>query len=182
LNDRCPDGCRKVSSFILNQVKAIRPSTVILDANWEIYNGDKSFTPFLKGSIRELRSSGVKNIIIIGQSPSWAIPLPKMIENKFLRQGLPVPRHTWVGLSSYSTDMGANEILRKFANHSDLPFISLLDDLCNSEGCLTTVGERATSFPIDYDTDHLTLMGSRFVAFSIIGPKLVDLGLLHSIP
>ena len=68
----------------LRAARELRPTTVVLSAQWEKY-------PSLDGlrrTVAELRRSGVAEIVVVGPSPSWPIGLAQALFKQVKRDGL----------------------------------------------------------------------------------------------
>lgn len=160
--------CVSSNEYVFSQISKYQPDTVVLFAVWNHYSqawtGGSTEASGLLSTIRNLRHAGVKNIVVLGPAPRWAEDLPKILAKDWIRktprQPVPLRLHGGMAFSAAQVDAGLKALLTAEA---DVRYFSVLDALCNAEGCLT----RISSDPADltaWDYGHLTIGGAEFIA------------------
>ncbi|MDE1989058.1 MAG: acyltransferase [Betaproteobacteria bacterium] len=155
-------GCKEINEFVFDQIKRLRPHTVIFGGNWTLYNRrlnnwtQLDFVKF-RATVQALKKEGVSHIVIFGQLPTFKIDQPVVAGKVFLKDR--VDRTT---RSVNSLDFPVDEQMRQFARDNGVDFVSPMDVLCNAQGCLisTSPGEL---MPLAFDYGHLTESGSRLL-------------------
>jgi peptidoglycan/LPS O-acetylase OafA/YrhL len=166
--------CRQINSFVLNRISDVKPEYVILFAQYagrdqsSEYGEQTSYDEFIRLKTVELKSLGVKKIIIMGQIPTWQPSLPAVLLKRFTLTGQPIGERTFIGLNQESLNWDLK--LRAITWPPDVHYLSLKDLLCNNLGCLTLTGNDLSSQLLVFDYGHLTLSGAKFVTESILSP------------
>lgn len=174
--DSCPpilnyayDNCIKSNSFTLSKIAETKPKTVILFAVWNTYQKDwasdsEAKTQLLK-TIAALKSSGVRNIIVVGPAPHWPDALPTLVYNEWKKQprrdraAIPERILTSSDESAASSDMELSKVL----SQQPVTYVSLIGYLCSEKGCLTHIPGKADEL-FSWDYGHLTTQGAEFVS------------------
>ena len=152
--------CKQVNDVILATLAKAQPDTIILQANWSNVVLDN-----LSDTIRAIRKSSSGKIILIGPTPVWQDKLPGLyfLYWRKFHETLPARIH-------FKLDESISEIDEKAKNVSaalGIDYISAYNVLCNSDGCLTRVGDGDGEI-VAYDNNHLTPAGSIFLMGSIV--------------
>ncbi len=154
-------GCKELNQYVVQEIKALHPDTVILAAYWLMYNGENKWDLLdyskLQATIQLLRDLKVQNIVIFGQLPVFEGHQPD-IGQVIFKSG-EVDR-TYKNFNKLSVDI--NNRIRTFARENDIAFVSPIDLLCNVEGCLISTSKEVLS-PLAWDYGHLTEAGSIFL-------------------
>ena len=158
--------CDGINRAALLAARELRPTTVVLSAQWEKY-------PSLHGlrrTVAELRRSGVAEIVVVGPSPSWPIGLAQALFKQVKREGLDrFPLRVEDELSD--APPLADRKLRPLARALGVTYIAALDVLCNHDGCLARVGERAGQLVV-WDPSHFTAAGSAWFVDAVAADLL----------
>lgn len=161
--------CSEINRFIEAEIDRISPNIIVLFANYYAYDNElnninkPNYENFLISKLSTLsKNTTIEKIIILGQIPIWESSLPKILIRNYLMINKKIPDYTYVGIVNESLLFDKKF---KFIRNTDkkIMYISLVDFLCNSNGCLTMVGEDVSSDLIVFDTGHLTLSGSKFI-------------------
>jgi peptidoglycan/LPS O-acetylase OafA/YrhL len=175
------DGCPAVSGFgnqlcqdsnklVMDYVRRTPPRSVILFSVWPSYATSELAGQVLEKSmaltIEQLRLAGVREISVVGPFPIWSAPLPGIMFRSWTYTRR-LPSRLMPANEQSVSDM--DDALHRRALASGASYFSLVDLLCNADGCLTSVpgspGELLT-----WDYGHLTTAGARFVAGSFFKP------------
>ena len=159
--------CSDINAFTLAQLQRLKPDTVVLSAWWISYD-DLSLLP---RTVEGLRAVGVHRIVLVGPVPTWVHSLPEVLVAAFEQD----PRHrvpirTSVGLLASAQELDRQ--LRAVAQKLAIVYISVVDIMCDHDGCLARLGEGQRELTA-WDTCHLTAGGSEFV-IRAAAPRLFD--------
>ncbi len=155
--------CNRANAFAIDRIKALRPSVVILAQ--EGHHEDNDF-PAL---IARLHQLGVGHVILPGPVPHWKPFLYQVVERKY--HGQP-PRRTWDNLQPEA--LRTDRLLRdRFAGSTEVVYISLIERLCDAEGCLVYLGDDPLEGLTTYDYGHFTLPMSDYVARTLLAPVIL---------
>jgi peptidoglycan/LPS O-acetylase OafA/YrhL len=149
--------CGEVNNAAINFVRSSRPAVVLMTAMW---NKELNLVA-LHNTITMLREIGVPRIVILGPVPVWKRTLPNTIVNYYrLRHVIP-ERLSW-GVAGAGND----EFMEQVAKAEGVEYISAWRALCNSDGCLATVGNSADGV-VTLDIIHLSNNGAIFLVNEI---------------
>ena len=157
--------CRSNNRYVLSRVAALKPRAVLLFANWnflEMPSKPEAVFARLSGTIRQLRKTGARRIVILGPVPQWTPTLPKSLLALYSKAPyLRAPRRTAFGQveSAHRLDAFLKQRLRGI---EDVTYLSTIDAMCTAEGCLTWIGspDELTT----WDRGHLTTAGAAYLA------------------
>ena len=160
---RCSDG----NLFILGKVQQTRPAVVVLFAAWREYSADwetqSGVGRQLAATISALMDAGVPMVIVVGPSPRWEKPLPKLVYEAAVRD-VPlhrVPHRIHSGLDpSY---FGLDSSFRKRLVGQPVTYFSIRDAMCDGSGCLTQVADGPDQL-VSWDYGHFTTPGAVYIA------------------
>jgi peptidoglycan/LPS O-acetylase OafA/YrhL len=169
---RCVDG----NAYVLEQIKKLRPHTVILFGSWTFYLPPvwSLKVADLQGTVDALRAAGVARIIVMGPAPKWRGPLPTLLA-KFHRQHAdrPVPNRTTFGLTEQSAQ-AETDLAALVARVPGVEYFSTYGTLCDHDGCMTMQSNTPEGLTT-WDYGHLTTSGAAFVAARLL-ERFPDLG------
>jgi hypothetical protein len=153
------NGSLAIGTFIFDKVKTLKPHTVILAANWLLYDRRNSNwaqldLDKLHATIVALKDMGIAHIVLVGQLPTYKIDQPMVGNRVFVADA--VDRTTKsLNLRSLAMD----EAMRQFARENGVDFVSPVNALCNGQGCLISASSHEL-IPMAWDYGHLTDAGS----------------------
>ena len=158
----CP--FRRAQAF--GELEMLVPDEVILSGAWARYlsSGDsaESIVSAVGETLSRLRGLGVKRVVLVGPGPVWKDSLAVDLFRFMVRGHVyEIPRRFGnAGEDIRSLDTAMRAVAEAFM----VDYVSVVDILCNSEGCLT-LGEASGPRPdlLFRDRDHLTEAGSRLV-------------------
>ncbi|SNS10974.1 Peptidoglycan/LPS O-acetylase OafA/YrhL, contains acyltransferase and SGNH-hydrolase domains [Pseudomonas japonica] len=159
--------CQESNRYILAKLRSVKPRTVVLFGAWGRYGADWSAGSAdqarLMRTIDEVSAAGITNIVLLGPAPVWLDSLPKHVYQAWKSD---FPQHQIPRRLASNLNPDIPKIESEFTNaysNSKAAFVSLLDILCNTEGCLTHTTDDATTLTT-WDYGHLTTAGAIFVA------------------
>ncbi len=143
--------CRSLNENAIRAIRQSRPDIVVLYAWWHHPRYD--LTP-LESTVAELRAAGVPRIVLLGATPYWQGPLPRVLFDAW-RRG-PVSRLPPLRLKDELDPQleAITQAMSARAQAMGIEFISGMDAFCNEQGCLTRLSEGADE-PLSYDYGHL---------------------------
>ena len=151
--------CRTINDDIRKRILQLKPTTIILAHDWP-QTLDQNALAGLGKTIGILRHSEVKKIIMIGPVPHWYKSLPwALFRYTQSHQFAAIPSRMKSGLIENIEQLDID--MEKLAKNHGIDYISPYKTFCNSDGCLTTVGENEKHLT-SFDIAHLTLDGARF--------------------
>ncbi|MGD8173287.1 acyltransferase family protein [Vibrio sp. TRT 21S02] len=117
--------------------------------------------------IRQLRQEGVTSkFVLVGPVPQWQPSLPRTIAKRHM--DLNETKFNDIG---FEKDLlRVDDYLEKQYKNSELDYISILNQLCDENGCLAKVDQQNT--PLVWDYGHLSYKGSEYVVDNIIYPRI----------
>lgn len=146
--------CKAINDMVAREISDNKPNTVLMSALWSVY----PMREYLPGTIKFLKDSGVKNIILVGPFPVWKKTLIDTIEETGVNAGRTVP---W-GMTDETRNLRGNDVyLRGLAKDNSLTYISPLDTMCTESYCKAIIGHKH-AYPVQFDFAHLTPEGSRW--------------------
>lgn len=170
--------CKGNNQWALQKIRELVPDTVILSAMWGKY--DLSSLP---ATVKQLYDTGVRRVVLLGPTPAWK-DTPSRIAYKVWSSD-PLHRapsqrldYTKYGMGydgldeegrDTRTETAENE-LRPFAHESGADYVSIIDKMCNEDGCLMRASE-SSGDAFYLDIVHLTPRGADF-AMKAIAPEL----------
>ncbi len=156
------NGSLVISTFVFDRVRTLKPHTVVLAANWLLYDRRNSNwaqldLDKLRATIAALKGLGIAHIVLVGQLPTYKIDQPMVGNRVFVTDAVD---RTTKSLNMRSLAM--NETMRQFAQENDVDFMSPVNALCNAQGCLISASPHEL-IPMAWDYGHLTDAGSNLL-------------------
>lgn len=151
--------CAEKTAYVLKRVKELHPNVVLLTAHW----WDDDVVAVIE-TIKALKALNVKEVVVIGPVPIWRWGLPATLYRAYTVNHL-IPTRMSYGLNDHVVVV--DKALRDSVTKAGARYISSVDTLCNSEGCLTRVGDRPEDLTA-FDYGHLTIEGSKFVTGALL--------------
>jgi peptidoglycan/LPS O-acetylase OafA/YrhL len=178
--------CNEINNDSFRLMKELKPEIVMMYAYWSHgLDGKGGFAGLydltkLDATVAELKKIGVKKIILMGPSPYWRNSLPhNIVENWKKSKTITKPplRLSYGDFGLVAELPLYNKQMRDIAQRLDVTYISGVDYLCNSEGCLTRDSEDGVKVAsVDYG--HLTVDASqtylKLIAPLIFAPSTVS--------
>ena len=147
--------CLKINKFIFDEIIKIKPSKVFISGFWNNTDLDE-----IKKIIDKLMKNDIKNVYLVGPSPRWHDPLPKILLKKY-RISKIIPRYLYDKNHIKNFELDAK--FREFAKNNSLKYLSPIKALCKEDlTCLVKVGEGSNSIT-NWDENHFTKKASIFI-------------------
>jgi len=168
--------CQPNNARTLEMVRELKPAVVVLAAGWQLYRGNAEG---LAGTIAKIKAAGAGRVVLIGPGLNWSFPPSRIVLRRWRLDPLhavPSPRLDYQRYGAYErwednhdqvyrrTDKMEVRI-RSIAQENGAQFISLIEQLCNAEGCLMRAPNSGFSFYLD--PVHLNPNGAEFLLHAI---------------
>ncbi len=154
--------CPTINQRALRELRKRPPRIVMLSARWSFYNEHSlNVVKELERLIGEVAALGSK-VILVGPIPEWSPKLPQKVFRPAFQNGGRVPKRmedeTFGKISELDRDMAA------LSARMGIGYVSLVHLLCENNQCRTTVPDGESDALIAWDSAHLTLPGSKWIA------------------
>jgi hypothetical protein len=158
--------CDEINRFVLQRIHQLKPSAVVLAANWSAYTeaetGEQGRSPVavLGRTIEVLHSAGVRQVIVFGPLPLWHVAPPNLLLQGW-RESAP-----WPELSDRVLDAPTlllDRSLELGTVSEGARYVSPMRTLCEPRGCRLWVPDGNGRQAIAFDSSHLTAAGSRWL-------------------
>jgi|MDTG01.5.fsa_nt_gb peptidoglycan/LPS O-acetylase OafA/YrhL len=147
--------CALINSLILEEILKEKPEKIFLSAFW-----NKKDLKEIEKIIRILKENNLSQIYLIGPSPRWHDPLPKILLKKY-RLSRRIPEY--LSDKNHKGNFILDNQFNNFAKNNNLQYVSPINILCKKNyTCLTRVGNQANSI-INWDENHFTEKASIFI-------------------
>lgn len=158
--------CIASNEYVLARIARQRPDMVILFAVWNAYESHvagSAMASRLAETLRRLQEIGVPRVLVIGPAPQWDEDLPLALAHIWRRNltGGELPAR--MRFESREAPFAVDHDMRPIVAGLNVPYVSLIDMLCNAQGCLTRANDGPDGL-ITTDYGHLTTAGATFVA------------------
>ena len=173
--------CRAYNDYVFNKIREVNPDIIIVGGYFKqlIDFGPWHYPDYvaqLVHDLKELHADGIKKIIVVGEVPIWSPPVPTLIGHELMEGKVP-SIYQKTGLEQGSLDV--DKLMRSQNWGDGVRYVSLVDGLCNVQGCLRLVGTNLPDDMIAYDYGHLTTAASLYVAHTILSP-IIEQELIQS--
>ena len=101
--------CYKINEFIYNEIINLKPSKIFISSGW-----DENDIILLNEIINNLKKNNISEIYIVGPSPRWHDPLPKILFKKYrLTKNIPKLLYDENQIINFEFEERLNEIANK---------------------------------------------------------------------
>jgi len=162
--------CLDINNRILEYVKDGSFTEIYLHSNWLHY--DFSQISMLSETIDKILLIDPSiNIKIIGGVPQWQPSLPDIL----LRAGISMSDGKSINMIANNEYLKVHErdeeivhLLHRYKANANIEFISMLDEFCEDESCISSTSDCSFFEPTAWDYGHLTASGSNLAARFIL--------------
>ena len=160
LRSRVPSAtsqCDQSNYFALKTIATARPDVVVVAqmAGHSLEN--------FRQIAAQLRELGVERTVFVGPTPQWTTDLPRLVVRKLWH----APRRTLVGLRKDVVELDAR-LKAGFRPDDGAKFASVIDVFCDTDGCLTYLGDDRKLGLTSWDYGHLTPVASKHLAANLL--------------
>lgn len=146
--------CSRSNSRAIDAIRELTPDVVVLA------QADRHDAVDWEAKAARIRTLGARRVVVVGPAPVWRPSLPLVVAGQYwggdfsrVRSGLEP--------TLFTVDAA---LKRRLAGSHELTYVSLVDRLCNADGCLAIVPGGDAHDLIAVDIGHFTPAGSIFVA------------------
>jgi hypothetical protein len=165
--------CSGLNSQVIKRIASLKPDLIVVGAYWALYDGKSSWGKVtledIQHTIDYVASLGVKHVALVGTLPVFDDDHPK-ISAKLFRPF--IKNRTYQNFHDISASH--NDRLKSIVLPAGSTFISPTELLCTEDGCLISASQSQFD-PMNADSGHLTLSGSRLLISLAIEKRLLIL-------
>jgi peptidoglycan/LPS O-acetylase OafA/YrhL len=157
------DHCNMTNHFALERIKQDPPDVVLMSSN-------SSFDiDYIRTYSEMITKLGVKHIFVLGQRPHWKPYLYKIIiKDYWYSTPRYVPGHQDDELLAFG-----NRFKAQLRPNEPFEYVDEIEPFCNSEGCLTYLGDNRRDGLITFDDAHLRPFASVYLAEKQLVPLIL---------
>jgi peptidoglycan/LPS O-acetylase OafA/YrhL len=153
--------CRAMNDKVFALARQLRPEIVLLHGIHEMFLDAATET------VTRLKRETGARVVVLGAEPQWNRGLPNEVLRHYMLYHRLISARTFDSvLPNWQDAMFRAKLVPRGAE-----FISAHDTMCNTEGCLALIGDRASDISTS-DVIHLTEKGSTFLIGAIIDQVL----------
>lgn len=153
--------CDRSNERAKKEILKIKPDVIILAQR--IGHDKNNYNEILN----YLHEYGVKSkLILVGPVPQWELSLPSIIAKRHFK----TDERKFLGNSFVDEVFEINSALHLKYNGSGIKHISIIDGLCDRNGCIAKVDDMNT--PLVWDYGHLSLEGSKYVVDKLLKSEI----------
>ena len=152
------DFCEFSNWFAYNQIASLKPDVVVIGQN----RGHNALA--MNRMADQLIQAGVGRVILAGPSPHWLVELPAVVAFRLLPN---TPARTF---ASYDGGVAAldRQLKAQVSRSTAVRYVSIIDNLCNENGCRIYFGDDVKSGITTWDYGHLTPIASYHFANDVL--------------
>lgn len=160
--------CLSINNAVLDRVKYLRPSIVVLSAYWDYKDPDHdrmTRAERLLHTIELIKATGVQNVVVLGSVPFWKSPVPGLLVSEVRRD----PSHLVPSrLDRSFLEAHDDTLLRATTLKAGAVYVPIFEELCDQTSCIATTGPDWKGV-VTYDESHFTVHGARLISQRIWG-------------
>lgn len=165
--------CDEANAFALDTIKRVVPKVVVIAQ----FSGIDSKND-MKSVVAHLKTLGVENVIVIGPVPKYEASLYQIVIRKYW---IHTPRRISTNLTQEPFDEDTALKAKYSKGEGGFQYVSTIDSLCTSEGCLSYLGDDVKKGLITFDYGHFNAATSLFVVRDKLAPVMMKmLGLTYT--
>lgn len=173
-NELLKDKCRKELDETKKNIITLNPDIVVFGAFWVASSNASN----IDNSLAFLKNIGIKRVVLIGQVPLWEDLLPKVVYKEFIKNrtinlNVTIPERIKLSDATLSSAKKVDTILKNLTKKYEYDFVSAIDTLCNSDGCLVRVGDKEGDI-MQTDLTHFSFKGAQYF-INMIRPTLLKI-------
>ena len=151
--------CKTINENNLADLSKNAPDVLILHSAWSDYNySQEQIRKKLIKLFHDIRSAMPRTkIIILGPVPKWRESAQQESYLYWLENKFPVPARLKAILNN-----DTESVLKEIASQNNIEYISAIDALCDSDGCIARLGDAIDDF-VQIDNGHLSKAGSEYL-------------------
>lgn len=151
--------CASLNQFALDSIREHKPDIVIIASRLS-KNKTQDYMR-IEGVIRKMKNLGIKNLFLVGLPPRWNPSIGFRLADDY-KKSQRFSEYLEITSLELESQLAVDSGLKNIALNNSVFYISILDTLCNQQGCLTKVGNDIPEDLITYDYDHFTKSASEY--------------------
>ena len=155
--------CQDITQEFLEFISRTKPKVLIIDGYWAKMSRTEDVEKRLIEYIKTVQSLGVKNVLVVGQVPTYHRGLPEHLQALYSNRGLPIPEII-LRAQVENDPKGTQEKMKFYSYPENVSFRSIDEILCGADFCRVIIGPNLSSDLIVWDYGHLTPSGASFVS------------------
>lgn len=155
--------CNQANYFAMKTIREARPDVVV------VAQAGGHAIKLMEDITARLAPMGVKKILFVGPVPRWQADLPKIFA-----------RHLWESRPSHTNILLNKDVLfinkylaDNFKGSENAEYVNVIELFCNKSGCLTYTDADIKASMTAWDTGHLTISGSRYLARNLLIDRII---------
>lgn len=167
--------CPSVNRFNYEEVAQKQPEQLYLHANWLMYathlpqDNHDLITEQLAYTLAHIKKvSPHTQVLVVGDVPQWPPSLIEVLSDYAAKH--PIDEHTLLPNALYAQMKALDRRLQETTEANGVPFVSLLDLLCQPDGQCRVLAPVADGpwQPMMWDYGHMSATGARYVAQQLL--------------
>jgi hypothetical protein len=166
--------CLSINNKVLDNIRNLKPSIVILSAYWDYLDPDHDPTTRaekLLQTIELVKAAGVQRVVVLGSSPFWKLPVPVLLIRELHRNpNNPLPH----SLSRSLLVAHDDTLLKAITLKAGAVYVPIFENLCDETSCIVTTGpgwKDVVTFDQSHFTGHGAILVTQRIWASIIGSR-----------
>jgi peptidoglycan/LPS O-acetylase OafA/YrhL len=155
--------CLSINNDVLDRIRNLKPSIVVLSAYWDHFDPDHdpaTRAERLVETIESVKAAGVQRVVVLGSVPFWTAPVPGLLVRELHRNpDTPLPR----SLPRSLLDVHDDTLLKAATLKAGGVYVPVFENLCDQTSCIATTGPGWNDV-VTYDESHFTGHGAMLVA------------------
>lgn len=125
----------------------------------------------IKSVVAKLKAYGVERVIVMGPVPRYEVSLYQIVLRQYW---LHTPRRISTNLTQEPFDEDASLKGKYSKGEGGFKYISVIDELCNVDGCLSYLGQDMKKGLVSFDYGHFNAATSLFVVNNLIASLMLE--------
>ena len=149
------DFCSSINHFIIDEISTLKPSKIFLSGFWkkEDLNSIKKVIDFLK-------NKNFNKIYLVGPSPRWHDPLPKILYKEYrLKREIP----KYLSDENHKKSFELDKLFGDFSAKNSIKYLSPINILCKKNYTCLVKTENTSDSIVNWDENHFTEKASKFI-------------------
>ncbi|MCX8503326.1 MAG: acyltransferase family protein [Beijerinckiaceae bacterium] len=168
--------CRAYNQFVFKALRQLHPDIVLVGSYFlqYQYENDWYYPKYLDGvrhNSAELIKAGIKSVVIVGQVPIWKPSLKEVLARE-VQSGVKPATFSMNGLNLDIFKI--DDELKLVQWDEKVHYVSMLDELCNSEGCRRLKGNDIPDDLMAVDYGHFSAGGSIYIFQKVLTDSILS--------
>ncbi len=154
-NIKDKDFCSSINNSIVEEILILKPSKIFLSGFWK-----KEDLENIKTIIDFLKNKNINQIYLVGPSPRWHDPLPKILYKEYrLKRKIP----KYLPDENHKKFFELDKLFMDFSVKNSIKYLSPIKILCKKNYTCLVKTENASDSIVNWDENHFTEKASKFI-------------------